>query len=98
LNKFIKLIHIIIEGEKIMTCKNNKEKKIVCESCICEKSDNNKLKVTCKNCDDEKDITIICNECTCSSDNEVTLKKCTCQGNECETIYITCTDYKEDLS
>lgn len=91
-----------------MSCKNknndnkNKDKKIVCESCKCSYDEDNKLKVECIGCADENDLTIICDSCNCidSDDNskkEVCLKNCSCDGCKDNTIYITCTNYEEDL-
>lgn len=91
-----------------MSCKNkdnskkNKEKKIVCETCKCSYDKDNKFKVECINCDDENDITIICEICNHidndeNNKKEICLKKCDIDGTLENTIYITCTDYTEDL-
>lgn len=79
-----------------------KDKKIVCSSCKCSYDDDNNLKVTCSGCEDGEDKTIICEACNCidsDEDNkkEVCLKNCNCDGCKENTIYITCTEYEEDL-
>lgn len=87
-----------------MTCKNkknelkNKNKTIVCKKCKCEYDKDNNFKVTCIECEDDDDKTIICKTCNCiyndeENKNEICLKGC----NNNETIYISCTDYSEDL-
>lgn len=76
-----------------------KKKEIVCNSCRCYKEDNDKLKVTCTGCVGSKEINIICKKCNCVDDSlsnskRVCLKDC---EGENKTIYITCTEYEEDL-
>lgn len=76
----------------------SKRKEIVCNSCRCSSADNN-LKVTCTGCENNKEITILCKSCNCIDDSlndnkKVCLKNC---EGENSTIYITCTEYEEDL-
>lgn len=82
-----------------MSCK---DKKIVCKSCNCSYDEDNKLKVVCTDCEDSEDKTIICESCNCidndeTGEKEVCLKNCTENGENKDTIYITCTEYTEDL-
>lgn len=89
-----------------MSCKNknndnkNKDKNIICKTCICTKAEDNKLKIECKDCDDEKDIIIICESCESETDDNKTklcLKDCECDYYKEATMHITCDNYKEDL-
>ena len=70
-----------------MTCKNNdSKKKIVCKKCECKYDDGENKTITCTSCD-----------CT-DNDNgntEICLKGCNCKNND--TVYISCTEYTEDL-
>ncbi len=92
-----------------MSCKNKdngskkKEKRIFCEACTCSKDDNDKLKVECINCEDDSNKIIVCDTCKCVDDNvnnnkEIRLENCSLDGCEEKTIYITCTEYNEDLN
>lgn len=77
----------------------SKKKEMICNSCRCSKEDDNKLKVTCTGCEDDKEITIVCKSCSCVDDSSNNNKKVClkdCEG-ENETVYITCTEYEEDL-
>lgn len=90
-----------------MSCKNkdgknkNKAKNIVCKTCKCEKDDNNKLKVICTDCENCDDVTIICESINCKNEENgeknICLKDCTCNDENDSIIYITCTNYEEDL-
>ena len=52
-----------------MTCKNknndikNKNKKIVCKKCECKYDKDNNFSVTCIECEDGDDKTIVCKSC-----------------------------------
>jgi hypothetical protein len=80
-----------------MSCK---DKKIVCESCKCTYDEDNNLKVICSGCEDGKDKIIICESCDCNDSDdkkEICLNGCNCNNIKEDTIYITCTEYEEDL-
>ena len=82
-----------------MSCKNkdgnnkNKSKKIVCKSCKCSYDEDDKVKVVCKDCEDQDDTTIICEYCECidndeNDDKQICLKNCSKDGVNEDTIYI----------
>lgn len=83
-----------------MTCKNNdSKKKIVCKKCECKYDENDNIVVTCTECEDGENKIITCTSCDCTdNDNgntEICLKGCNCKNND--TVYISCTEYTEDL-
>ena len=88
-----------------MTCKNknndikNKNKKIVCKKCECKYDKDNNFSVTCIECEDGNDKTIVCKSCNCINNDEENKKEICLKGcKDCDdTIYISCTEYTEDL-